>query len=212
MAWSAEMSLRALLEQPRQLLTVVLAAIAAALIGSELFSLLNTALTAPPAISRVEGRIATDPVATITQAGLFGTSATQPTNTDDGLLPQTSMQMTLRGVFTGRTPEQGSAIFELPDGSTRMARAGGNLADGVVLERIYPGRVVLNRNGLQENLSFPTAEEYADSVPEAVATAPSGEGSFGGAVPETLSDDEKRTNILRRLEELRARSLERNQG
>ncbi len=204
---SADNSLRALLEQPRQLLTVAFALVAALLIGFELKALVDTGLTAEQPASPRTPSASSDPVATVTGAGLFGTPAlTSPG--DDALLPQTSMQLILRGVFTGNSPEQGSAIFELPDGNTRMARAGGSLGDDVVLERIYPGRVVLNRNGLQEYLTFPSTEEYAEAAaaiatPADTATAPA---------TETLDEDEKRANILRRLEELRARSLERTQG
>ena len=95
---------------------------------------------------------------------------------------------------------------------SRMAErsAGGSLDNGVVLQRIYPGRVVLSRNGLQENLSFPSAEEYA-ALPEVISAVPA--AASGAAAPAAaLSDDEKRANILRRLEELRSRSLERTQG
>ena len=206
-----ERALRPLLEQPRRLLTLAVAVVAAVLIGSELYALLETALTPTATTSiRASDAVVSDPIATITNAGLFGASAATNTPADDSALPQSSAQLILRGVFTGVAPEQGSAIFELPDGSTRMVRAGGSLDGGVVLERIYANRVVLNRNGLQENLPFPSVEEYAAST-DAVAptTAPA---SSGSAAPAALDDDEKRANILRRLEELRARSLERNQG
>ncbi len=205
--------MRALLEQPRQLLTLAVAIVAAVLIGSELYALLDTAFSTTTHTSeRRNDRPAGDPVATITGTGLFGaTSAPAARGGDEGL-PQTSAALILRGVFTGGTPEQGSAIFELPDGSTRMVRAGGSLDGGVALERIYANRVVLNRNGLQENLSFPSAEEYADSIAEASTALPEAVDGGERTDPAALSDDEKRANILRRLEELRARSLERNQG
>ncbi len=148
------------------------------------------------------------------QAGLFGKAATPVASTDDSALPQSSAQLVLRGVFTGNSPEQGSAIFELPDGSTRMVRAGGSLDGGLVLQRIYPGRVVLNRNGLNESLSFPASDEYAESIAEASTSAAASEAEpeIRDNAPSDNTDDEKRANILRRLEELRARSLERNQG
>ena len=207
-----EISLRAVLEQPRQLLTAAVAAVAAALIGSELYALLDTALSSDTsAPARTQTAASSDPVAAIIQAGLFGATTTPvDTVSDDTGLPQSSAQMVLRGVFTGAAPDQGSAIFELPDGSTRMVRAGGNL-NGVVLERIYAGRVVLNRNGLQENLSVPSVEEYANALSESSSETPVNSAP-ADAAPTDLSEDEKRTNILRRLEELRARSLERNQG
>lgn len=206
--------MRALLEQPRQLLTMAIAAIAAVLIGGELFALLDTSFTSSQSTpSRNETPQASDPVTAIVQAGLFGATATPITQSDDAGLPQTSAQLVLRGVFTGSTPEQGSAIFELPDGTTRMLRTGSSLDGNVVLERVYAGRVVLNRNGLQENLAFPSAQEYADNIAEVAQPTPATSEPTNGATPAAaLSDDEKRTNILRRLEELRSRSLERNQG
>lgn len=204
-------SLRALLEQPRQLLSIAVAAVAAVLIGNELLVVLDTAIEPTvTSAARNDANVSGNPVATISEAGLFGAAATPVESGDDEGLPQSSAQLILRGVFTGQTPDQGSAIIELPDGSTRMVRAGGSLDNGVVLQRIYPGRVVLNRNGLQESLSFPTAEEYA-ALPESIS-APASEAAAGETPAATLSDDEKRTNILRRLEELRSRSLERNQG
>ncbi len=207
-----EIPFGALLEQPRRLLTVAVATVAAILIGSELYALLNTALTPTTATStRNASPVIGDPIAVIAQAGLFGAAALSNTSSNDAGLPQTSAQLILRGVFTGGTPEQGSAIFELPDGSTRMVRAGGSLDGGVVLERIYASRVVLNRNGLQENLSFPSVEEYA-AMAEVASQDPAAAEPTDSAAPAALNDDEKRANIMRRLEELRARSLERNQG
>jgi type II secretory pathway component PulC len=199
--------MRALLGQPRQLLTAVAAVAAALLIGFELKAVVATALLATAEPDTPQRATATaDPVADIIAAGLFGAPA--QTTSGDEMLPQSSAALILRGVFTGQTPEQGSAILELPDGSTRVARVGDSLGDGAVLERIYPDRVVLNRNGLQEYLSFPSAEAYGGATSTMATVQP----VSGEAPAAALSEEEKRNNILRRLEELRARSLERTQG
>ena len=88
--------MRAQLEHPQRLLTVTVAAVAAILIGSELFALLDTALTATPSAPlRNESRVSSDPVITITEAGLFGAAATPIVQSDDAGLPQTSAQRSL---------------------------------------------------------------------------------------------------------------------
>src|SRR5690606_38583040 len=101
--------------------------------------------------------VAADPVNQIVQAHLFGRSAGgAPTLTGNNRqLPETSLQLTLRGAFAGTTPDRGSALIETADGRTRSYRAGTHLDSSTVLREVYSDYVVLERSGQLESLYFP---------------------------------------------------------
>lgn len=205
---AGDFSWQSLAGTPQRLLAVIVVVLIALLLARETVAIVTTLRQAPPIGTAPAGgdgqnsRLA----ASIASANLFGAAAQEAGGNDAGL-PQTSLQLTLRGVFTGADPARGSAIIESGDGSTRIVRTGAAVVDDTLLERVYANRVVLSRNGLQESLRFPTGEAgigLAQQAPEAGAAQP--------AARRALTEEDKRANILRRLEELRERSLERDQG
>lgn len=205
---AGDFSWQSLAASPQRLLAAIVIGVAALLLARELIATITTLrgaadiTTTAPAQATGDSRFA----ATIAAANLFGAGPAQSGDAGDTALPQTNLQLVLRGVFTSGDPAGGSAIIENSDGNTRIVRAGTAVMDDTLLERVYPDRVVLSRNGLQESLYFPTADALAAVSPlpdPSAATEPE-----AGA----LTEDDKRANILRRLEELRERSLERNQG
>ena len=67
-------------------------------------------------------------------------------------LPETQLNLTLRGVRRGAAPGAGSAVIETPGRGQRTLPLGAEIVDGVTLEEIHEERVVINRRGARENL------------------------------------------------------------
>lgn len=131
-------------------------------------------------------------------AGLFGTAS----ETDYGFdtpLPATPLQLTLRGVVTGR---RGYAIIVDGSGDEGVYRVDDELSGDTRVVAIEPRRVVLERNGQREALALPgTDGSQSASSPRASRPAEAGPvirrglgiaslGSMADAMkldPETLS-------------------------
>ena len=69
-----------------------------------------------------------------------------------GDAPETRLNLVLRGVRTGASPQDGSAVIESPVQGQRALPVGAEIADGVRLVEIYPDRVIINRRGARETL------------------------------------------------------------
>jgi general secretion pathway protein C len=204
---------------PQQLLLGGCLLLLLLLIGGELWTGVAAALYQPPAVATAPATEGPDHnnVESITTADLFG-HAPQTTQAGNQALPETNLQLTLRGVFTATDPHQASAIIETGDGHAQVVRVGISVGPDTVLQQVYDNRVVLARNGALENLYFPTPIDSGDAGLPASAGdgTPSDEAGSqpdnteGNAAPgnnnEDLSSDQKRANILKRLEELRMRS------
>jgi general secretion pathway protein C len=180
-------------------------AVLAGLIGSELWLSAGALLySAPAPAARTQSPAADGNNAEqIAAASLFGRAAQIAGGSPE---QQTDLQLTLRGVFTASDPSHASAMLEGPDGRVQIVRVGGGIAPETTLQQVYSNRIVLARNGAQESLYFPTPQSSESAAAtEGTATA----ASAAGAVPApsaSTSEDMKRAAILRRLEELRARS------
>lgn len=70
-------------------------------------------------------------------------------------LPETNLQLTLRGVSASTEESVGGALIETPDRQTNFFRIGESMPGSVVLHSVYANRVVLDRRGKLENLLFP---------------------------------------------------------
>lgn len=159
--------------------------------------------TAPAAAAAVQDNAAEQIVA----AGLFGNAPRQ----SGGEPQQSDLQLTLRGVFTATDPRHASAMLESPDGRMQIVKVGSGLAPDTTLQQVFSNHIVVLRNGVQESLYFPTPQA-GDTAPAAASPAAdsggpgadSADAQAAGASPEEL----KRAAILRRLEELRARSAQ----
>jgi type II secretory pathway component PulC len=197
---------RDLIAAPQRLLPWGCALVLALLVGRELYSGVATALEAPAVgTASADAAAATgDEVERIVAANLFGVGP-DAAQSPDQPLPETALALVLRGVFTASDPARASAIIESGDGQTQMVRVGSSVAPDTVLEQVFPNRVVLARNGLQESLYFPTPAAGESGELPSLPTATGGDQSELSS--EELTTEQKRENILRRLEELRSRSL-----
>ncbi|XOZ34180.1 type II secretion system protein N [Halomonadaceae bacterium KBTZ08] len=74
-------------------------------------------------------------------------------------LPETNLQLVLRGVMAGDTEKHDSALVEGPDGETKVYRVGDALPGNANLREVRRRRVVIERRGALETLTFPEEDE-----------------------------------------------------
>jgi|AntDeeMetagen285_2_1112576.scaffolds.fasta_scaffold04450_2 general secretion pathway protein C len=86
-----------------------------------------------------------------------------PQVTDAENLPETNLQLVLRGVMAGDTEQRDSALVEGPDGETEVYRVSESLPGNAVLRKVHQRRIVIERGGALETLSFPE-NESGDSM------------------------------------------------
>jgi len=201
--------LQSALARHQRLLLASGAVLLLALAGWELWTAFDASFSTPAAAPQAATPSQnTDRIGQITGADLFGrTSAPATANAQQ--LPETSAQLVLRGVFNANDPQQGSAIIESSDGHAQVVKTGASVAPDTVLREVYDNRVVLARNGAMENLYFPTPQDNGGLPTQNQENAPAETAAPNNPSPPPegeLSADQKRANILRRLEELRMRN------
>ena len=202
---------RSAIDNPQSLALALCVIVFAALIGMELWSAISAHLqsnTPAPTRTATDNTRDSADVEQIAAADLFGHAANQNAN-----LPETSLQLTLRAVFTASDPRAASAVIETVDGHAQMIKVGAGVGSDATLKEVYSNRVVLARNGVMETLYFPAPQEstemsVAQAAPLPNAATDSAEPAISSnSLPADASPDEiKRAAILQRLEELRARS------
>ncbi|WP_203291632.1 type II secretion system protein N [Maricaulis parjimensis] len=65
---------------------------------------------------------------------------------------ETQLNLTLRGIRRGATPDSGGAIIQTPDNRQRFFAAGHTILDGVTLEEVHVDHVLIDRRGVIESL------------------------------------------------------------
>ena len=99
--------------------------------------------------------------ANITSNYLFGRGAI-----DNAIaIPETSLQLLLRGAFTATQPKMASAIIEIPGGQTNSYRIDQTVYGQAKLHEVHSDRIVLSSAGELETLYFPApSEQLSGSV------------------------------------------------
>lgn len=110
-------------------------------------------------------------------------SEPEVTETED--LPETNLQLVLRGVMDGGREQRDSALVEDPDGETKVYRVSESLPGEAVLRKVHQRRVVIERGGSMETLSFPE-NEPGDSM---TVSSANGSSSQSGSEPEAEASD-----------------------
>ena len=101
---------------------------------------------------------------TITSQHLFGRVAAGSAQQLDKLnLPQTQLQLLLRGVFTSSNPRLASAIIEIPGQKTHAYKVNSTVYGDAKLHAVHKDRIVLSRDGQLETLYFPQTEIASSS-------------------------------------------------
>jgi general secretion pathway protein C len=111
--------------------------------------------------------------------------------------PDTQLNLKLRGVFASSVPNGGRAIIADAGGREDAYSVGDEVAAGVKLNRIFPDRVLLERNGRLEALRLPEDERLLMSQaeePEAMEGAPLAEAGEADVVVAPNTD---RAELLR---------------
>lgn len=146
--------------------------------------------------------------------GVAGESAT-PAQLDTENLPETNLRLFLRGVLAADGEFPGSALIEDAKSATEAYLVGDELPGNAKLRSVHANRVIIERGGKLENLYFPEADDRSglsvaiSSDMDSSEPGSSGTGTTSpspsptGASP--ASDDQRREEIRRRLEQLRER-------
>ncbi|MDJ0807441.1 MAG: type II secretion system protein GspC [Gammaproteobacteria bacterium] len=90
--------------------------------------------------------------------------------------PETTLRLTLHGVFVEQQPEAGAAIIGKAGAKQNYYRVGSSVMNGVKLQAVFNDRVVLLRNGRSEVLKFPKTVKPGP-VPESLKTTRSAQAS-----------------------------------
>lgn len=150
----------------------------------------------------------------ITRQNLFGRA--EAAVVDPSQLPETRLQLILRGAFTSDDPQRASAIIEGPDQQSRSYRINSRVYGGAQLHAVYKDKVVLSRAGQLENLYFPSAETGIQTETPPVTSdnnigrKTSISTTISSKATPGLSEQQRQDLIRARLQELRDRS--RNKG
>ncbi|PWE17119.1 hypothetical protein DDZ18_10495 [Marinicauda salina] len=101
-------------------------------------------------------RLATDEAPTdltiLAEGRLFASAAFEAEVDPVESAPETQLDLTLRGVRRGPTPQSGAAVVQTPQEGQRTVAIGGEIAPNVTLEAVYADRVIINRRGNRESL------------------------------------------------------------
>ena len=75
-----------------------------------------------------------------------------PAEADQSSVQETQLNLTLRGIRRGATPDSGGAIIQTPDNRQRFFAAGQSILDGVRLDEVHVDHVLIERRGVIESL------------------------------------------------------------
>lgn len=135
-----------------------------------------------------------------------------PQEIDTENLPETNLRLFLRGVLAAEGDFPGSALIEDDKGNTEAYLVGDELPGNATLRSVHPNRVIIARSGKLENLYFPETEDRSGiafaAAPEAEPAAiavPDQSRDSAQAPTNSASDEQRREEIRRRLEQLRER-------
>lgn len=136
--------------------------------------------------------------------GLFGDKADEKT-ADPAPIPETQLDLTLKGTFTHHIPAQSSSLISDNGQPARRLFPGENIAPGTKLVEVRSGQVVLLRNGRKEVLSLPLlsgkGEQFHRPPVSARAAGNKTHGARDNRGPRT---EQRRAGLQERLSELRS--------
>lgn len=131
---------------------------------------LRTAAVAPAPVA---------PAESLARWHLFGNPAPLPDPRGvAGSAPDTTLQLTLRGIFSQSDPQAGRAIIVDANGREASYAVGAEIPGGATLHSVHQDRVTLSRGGALETLRLPRPEDRAPGTPAtAAASAPQPRGT-----------------------------------
>lgn len=99
----------------------------------------------------------------ISERNFFGIANAKPEIIVEDL-PETKLELTLRGAFTAQQESNAGAIIEDDKKNSKHYAIGDTLPGDAVLKSIHPNKVVLTRNGIFETLYFPEAKDNSSAI------------------------------------------------
>jgi len=107
-----------------------------------------------------------------------------PTIVQQDDIPETQLNLVLRGIRRGETETSGGAIIQTPDNRQAFVGVGREIMDGVTLEEVHDVRVIINRRGIRESLYIREAAQAREEARRAAAEAAAAEtGAETGDAP-----------------------------
>jgi type II secretory pathway component PulC len=94
----------------------------------------------------------------------FGVANAKPVIVIDEL-PETKLELILRGAFTAQIESNAGAIIEDDKKKSQHYAIGDTLPGNAVLKSIHENKVVLTRNGIFETLYFPETQKGDKNLP-----------------------------------------------
>ncbi len=134
------------------------------------------ALPGPTPPSTATATRPADHAARIVNAHLFGVVQSRPQIVQPASVPETRLNLTLRGVLAA-PGEQAIALIASGSGPESVYQVGDRLPGGAVLKEVLPDRVVLERNGQLETLKLPRAKTTGFNTNEPAPRASAGAGA-----------------------------------
>lgn len=93
-------------------------------------------------------------------------------------IQETSLDLSLRGIRRGATPDSGGAIIQIPGGRQSFFAVGAEILDGVTLEEVHVDHVLIRRRGIAESLFL----RDEDTPRAAAASSAGGQSATGQSV------------------------------
>ena len=182
-----------------RLFIILVALILTASLLPEVVDLINQSNNSHKTTKASSNRQAAQPVnhnysGLIVEAAFFGTL--KGNQLSDIKLPKTKLQLTLRGAFTAKDPNQGSAIIEGADKQAKHYKVGSTISPGTQLKAVYSDRIILTTNNNLETLYFPASDS---------SVAESNNQTSNNTNKSALTEQKRQELIKQRLEELRRR-------
>lgn len=101
--------------------------------------------------------------------------------------PTTTLRLTLRGTWSLDDPHEGLAMIEDEHGSEHAYKIGEEVTAAAKLVAVYPDRVVLNHEGVEETLRLPIAAAVAPPLPAANRrNLVNGQSGHASSIPPTF--------------------------
>lgn len=112
----------------------------------------------------------------LTSAHLFGEAVAGTVETRAAPIdaPDTTLNLSLRGILHNSDPEYSRALVQEGNGDTEVLAPGAEMAGGAILDAIYADRVILRRGDRHEALRLPEDRLASASAPPSLneASAP----------------------------------------
>ncbi|MEH6354998.1 MAG: type II secretion system protein N [Marinobacter sp.] len=161
------------------------------------------------------------PQISLSNLHLFGNTQTDDSGVQKSTenLPETNLKLILRGVLAANGDFSGSALIEDDRNNTDAYLVGDTLPGNALLRSVHPARIIIERSGKLENLYFPdvntrsgfSAVADETQILEPTYTPPArpqsalskSEFAQPTSEPTAPTDEQRRTEIRERLEQLR---------